>query len=93
MAGMQFSTEWVIHRLRDGEVQSSRERTTSEICRNLEISAQTFYRNWGQARYCWRDSRGGEDESVRSWEGGGCAHRRNINPENEKGDQRDVAIE
>jgi len=51
MARKRFVTEQIIHKLREAEVESSRGRTTAEICRKLEISEQTYYR--------WRKVYGG----------------------------------
>jgi len=48
-----FSAEQIIMKLREAEVLLGQEKSIQEICRNLEISEQTYYR--------WRKEYGGLD--------------------------------
>lgn len=51
MPKKRFSTEEIIHKLREAEVLSSQGRTIAEVCRQLGIVEQTFFR--------WRKEYGG----------------------------------
>ena len=51
MSRKRYSTEQIITKLREAEVLSSQSRTVPEICRQLGVSANTYYR--------WRKEYGG----------------------------------
>jgi transposase-like protein len=51
MSRKRYSTEQIIGMLRQAEVALSQGRTTGDICRELEISEQSYYR--------WRKEYGG----------------------------------
>ena len=51
MAGKRYSTEQIIVKLREAEIEAGRGLKVPEICRKLGISEQTFYR--------WRRRYGG----------------------------------
>ena len=51
MAGKRYSTEQIIVKLREAEIEAGRGLTVPEVCRKLGISEQTFYR--------WRRRYGG----------------------------------
>jgi putative transposase len=51
MPKKRFSSEEIIHKLREAEVLSSQGRTVAEICRQLGVVEQTFFR--------WRKEYGG----------------------------------
>jgi len=51
MPKKRFSSEEIIHKLREAEVLSSQGRTVAEICRQLGIVEQTFF--------SWRKEYGG----------------------------------
>ncbi len=51
MARKRYTPEQIIRHLRQSEVLSSQNRSTSEICRELGISENTYYR--------WRKEYGG----------------------------------
>ena len=44
MSRKRFSTEQIIHKLREAEVELAKGRAISEVCRQLGISEQTYYR-------------------------------------------------
>lgn len=47
----RFGTEQIIRLLREAEVELAQGRTVEEVCRKLEITAQSYYR--------WRKEYGG----------------------------------
>lgn len=47
----RHSDEQIIHKLREAEVLLAQGRTTKDVCRQLEITEQTYYR--------WRKEYGG----------------------------------
>jgi len=47
----RHSDEQIIHKLREAEVALAQGRTTKDVCRQLEITEQTYYR--------WRKEFGG----------------------------------
>lgn len=47
----RHSDEQIIHKLREAEVALAQGRTTKDVCRQLEITEQTYYR--------WRKEYGG----------------------------------
>ena len=51
MARKRFTSEQIIHKLREAEVELAKGRSTGEVCRQLGISEQTYYR--------WRKEYGG----------------------------------
>jgi transposase-like protein len=51
MPRKRFSVEQILSKLREAEVELSRGATTSEVCRKIGISDQTYYR--------WRKEYGG----------------------------------
>ena len=51
MAGKRYSTEQIIVKLREAEIEVGRGLKVPEVCRKLGISEQTFYR--------WRRRYGG----------------------------------
>jgi len=51
MAGKRYSTEQIIVKLREAEIEMGRGVKVPEVCRSLGISEQTFYR--------WRRRYGG----------------------------------
>ena len=51
MSRKRFTTEQIIHKLREAEVALAQGRTTKDVCRQLEITEQTYYR--------WRKEFGG----------------------------------
>lgn len=51
MPKKRFSSEEIIHKLREAEVLSSQGRTIAEICRQLGVVEQTFFH--------WRKEYGG----------------------------------
>jgi len=51
MARKRYTSEQIIRHLRQAEVLSSQNKSTSEICRELGISENTYYR--------WRKEYGG----------------------------------
>ena len=51
MAGKRYSTEQIIVKLREAEIEAGRGLKVPEVCRKLGISEQTFYR--------WRRRYGG----------------------------------
>jgi transposase-like protein len=51
MPGKRFTTEKIINMLREAEVLLSKGKTAAEVCRELNISEQTYYR--------WRKEYGG----------------------------------
>jgi putative transposase len=51
MPRKQFSPEQIISKLREAEVLLSQGKTTTEVCRALNVSEQTYYR--------WRKEYGG----------------------------------
>ena len=51
MSGKRYSTEQIIVKLREAEIEVGRGLKVPEMCRNLGISEQTFYR--------WRKRYGG----------------------------------
>jgi len=55
MAGKRYSTEQIIVKLREAEIEAGRGLKVPEICRKLGISEQTFYR--------WRRRYGGMGRS------------------------------
>ena len=44
MSRKRFTTEQIIHKLREAEVELAKGRTISEICKQLGITDQTYYR-------------------------------------------------
>ena len=55
MGARRYSTEQIIVKLREAEIEMGRGLKVSEVCRKLGISEQTFYR--------WRKRYGGLDRS------------------------------
>ena len=55
MGGKRYSTEQIIVKLREAEIEAGRGLKVPEICRKLGISEQTFYR--------WRRRYGGMGRS------------------------------
>ena len=55
MGGKRYSTEQIIVKLREAEIEMGRGVKVPEVCRKLGISEQTFYR--------WRKRYGGLDLS------------------------------
>jgi transposase-like protein len=55
MAGKRYSTEQIIVKLREAEIEAGRGLKVPEVCRKLGISEQTFYR--------WRRRYGGMGRS------------------------------
>ena len=55
MGGKRYSTEQIIVKLRQAEIEMGRGVKVPEVCRKLGISEQTFYR--------WRKRYGGLDRS------------------------------
>ncbi len=55
MGGKRYSTEQIILKLRQAEIEVGRGVRVPEVCRKLGISEQTFYR--------WRKRYGGLDRS------------------------------
>ena len=51
MPKKRHSTEEIIKKLREAEVELARGKTTGEVCRSLAVSEQTYYR--------WRKEYGG----------------------------------
>jgi len=51
MPGKRFTAEKIINMLREAEILLSTGKTTGEVCRELNISEQTYYR--------WRKEYGG----------------------------------
>lgn len=51
MVRKRFTSEQIIHKLREAEVEFAKGHSTGEVCRQLEISEQTYYR--------WRKEYGG----------------------------------
>lgn len=47
----RFSTEQIIHKLREAEVELAKGRTVSEVCKQIGVTDQTYFR--------WRQSHGG----------------------------------
>ena len=45
MPRKRHSTEQIIHKLREAEVELSKGQTTKEICRKLAITGQACYRS------------------------------------------------
>ncbi len=44
MPRKRFTTEQIIHKLREAEVELAKGRTTAEVCRRVGITEQTYYR-------------------------------------------------
>ncbi len=44
MAGTRYSTEQIIVKLREAEIEAGRGLKVPEVCRKLGISEQNFYR-------------------------------------------------
>ena len=55
MSGKRYSTEQIIVKLRQAEIEMGRGMKVPEVCRKLGIAEQTFYR--------WRKRYGGLDRS------------------------------
>ena len=55
MGAKRYSTEQIIVKLRQAEIEMGRGMKVPEVCRNLGISEQTFYR--------WRKRYGGLERS------------------------------
>jgi transposase-like protein len=55
MGAKRYSTEQIIVKLREAEIEMGRGMRVPEVCRKLGISEQTFYR--------WRKRYGGLDRS------------------------------
>ena len=51
MARKRHSAEQIIHKLREAEVRLAQGQAIGEVCKHLEITAQTYYR--------WRKEYGG----------------------------------
>ena len=51
MARKRHSAEQIIHKLREAEVRLAQGQAVDEVCKQLEITAQTYYR--------WRKEYGG----------------------------------
>ncbi len=44
MPRKRFTTEQIIHKLREAEVELAKGRTTAEVCKRVGITEQTYYR-------------------------------------------------
>ena len=44
MPGKRFTTEQIIHKLREAEVELAKGRTAAEVCKRVGITEQTYYR-------------------------------------------------
>ena len=53
MARKRYTTEQIIHKLREAEVELAAGKSVPAVCRKLAISEQTYYR--------WRGEYGGMD--------------------------------
>jgi len=51
MPRKRFTSEQIISKLREAEVELSRGKTVGQVCKQLEVTAQTYYR--------WRKEYGG----------------------------------
>ena len=51
MSRKRFTAEQIIHKLRQAEVEFSQGQRTVQVCKNLGVSEQTYYR--------WRKEYGG----------------------------------
>lgn len=51
MPRIKYSTEQIIHKLREADVLLAQEKTVAETCKQLGVSEQTYFR--------WRKSHGG----------------------------------
>jgi transposase-like protein len=51
MPRIKYSTEQIIHKLREADVLLAQRRTVAETCKQLGVSEQTYFR--------WRKSHGG----------------------------------
>lgn len=40
----RFTTEQIIHKLREAEVELSKGRTVAEVCKQIGVTEQTYYR-------------------------------------------------
>ena len=56
MPKQRFTTEEIIHKLREADVMSGQGKTVAEVCKQLGISEQTYYR--------WRTKYGGMDPQM-----------------------------
>ncbi len=68
MPKKRFSSEEIIHKLREAEVLSAQGRTIAEISRQLGVTEQTYFR--------WRKEYGGlkvdQAKRLKDLEGGEC---------------------
>jgi putative transposase len=44
MSRKRHSTEQIIHKLREAEVELAKGRTVGEVCKRLSVTEQTYYR-------------------------------------------------
>ncbi len=44
MPRKRFTTEQIIHKLREAEVELAKGQTTAEVCKRVGITEQTYYR-------------------------------------------------
>lgn len=44
MSRKRFTTEQIIHKLREAEVELAKGRTVGEVCKHLGVTDQTYYR-------------------------------------------------
>ncbi len=44
MPGKRVTTEQIIHKLREAEVELAKGRTAAEVCKRVGITEQTYYR-------------------------------------------------
>jgi putative transposase len=51
MPRIKYSTEQIIHKLREADVLLAQDKTVAETCKQLGVSEQTYFR--------WRKSHGG----------------------------------
>lgn len=51
MGKRRYTTEFIIAKLREAEVEQARGQTVAEVCRKIGVTEQTFYR--------WRKEYGG----------------------------------
>ena len=56
MPRIKYSTEQIIHKLREADVLLAQRRTVAETCKQLGVSEQTYFR--------WRKSHGGALTSL-----------------------------
>jgi putative transposase len=85
MSRKRHSTEQIIHKLREAEVELAKGRTVGEVCKRLSVTEQTYYR--------WRKEYGAlgmnqakrlkelERENARLKSGGGESSARQRDPQ------------